>query len=417
MTDHLRAHETAAAMLDGPSGPLRGIRILDVTHAAAGPFGAMMLADLGADVIKVEPPGGELVRFGAPKPLDETEHRYSGRYANRNRNKRSIVLDLGDDGDRATFLQLVETADGLIENMRAGVLDRLGVGWEVCHERNPRLVYAAVRGFGDPRTGASPYGEWPAFDAVAQAMGGFVAMTGPDPDHPLRTGPAIGDLVPGLMAAFGLTAALLHAQRSGEGQFVDVAMVDGLMSMCEPAQMLWTYKGADCPPAGNGVDGISPFDIYPSADGHCAIVAATEGHWRLLCEAIGRPDLVEDPRTRNLRARVRNKPFVDEVLGGWLAERTNTEIVEVLGGKVSVGPVRRARDWVDDPHVAAREMLVRVDHPHHRPTVQLGCPIKFTATPSGIYRRPPFLDEHGDEIRAELGDEPPSERGRDPSGA
>jgi crotonobetainyl-CoA:carnitine CoA-transferase CaiB-like acyl-CoA transferase len=409
MTDHLRAHETAAPMLEGPGGPLRGIRILDVTHAAAGPYGAMMLADLGADVIKVEPPGGELVRFGAPKPLDETEHRYSGRYANRNRNKRSIVLDLGDDADRDTFLQLVETADGLIENMRAGVLDRLGVGWEVCHARNSRLVYAAIRGFGDPRTGASPYGDWPAFDAVAQAMGGFVAMTGPDADHPLRTGPAVGDLVPGLMAAFGLVSALLHAQRSGEGQFVDVAMVDGLMSMCEPAQMLWTYKGADSPPAGNGVDGISPFDIYPSADGHCAIVAATEGHWKLLCEAIGRPDLVEDARTRTLRARVRNKPFVDEVLGDWLAARTNAEIVEVLGGKVSVGPVRKARDWVGDPHVAARQMLVRVDHPHHRPTVQLGCPIKFTATPSGIYRRPPFLDEHGDELRAELrGEAPPS---------
>ena len=246
-----------------------------MTHAAAGPFGAMMLADLGADVIKVEPPGGELVRFWRSHPDDE--HRYSGRYAIRNRNKRSIVLDLADDADRETFLQLVETADGLIENMRAGVLDRLGVGWEVCHARNPRLVYAAVRGFGDPRTGASPYGEWPAFDAVAQAMGGFVAMTGPDADHPLRAGPVMGDLVPGLMPAFGLVSALLAAQRSGQGQFVDVAMVDGLMSMCEPAQMMWTYKGARL--TGNGLDGVSPFDIYPTADGHCAIVAATEGHW------------------------------------------------------------------------------------------------------------------------------------------
>jgi crotonobetainyl-CoA:carnitine CoA-transferase CaiB-like acyl-CoA transferase len=403
MSDHLRAHETAAPMLDSPSGPLRGLRIVDVTHAAAGPFGAMMLADLGADVIKVEPPGGELVRFGAPKPLDETEHRYSGRYANRNRNKRSIALDLDVDDDRETFLQLVETADGLLENMRAGVLDRLGVGWEVCHARNPRLVYAAIRGFGDPRTGASPYGEWPAFDAVAQSMGGFVSMTGPDAEHPMRTGPAVGDLVPGLMAALGLVSALLHAQRSGEGQFVDVAMVDGLMSLCEPAQMLWSYKGADSPPAGNAVDGISPFDIYPTADGHCAVVAPTDSHWNLLCGVIGRPDLADDARTRGNRARVRNKAFVDEVVGGWFAAHTNAEIVDALGGKVSVGPVLGARDWVDDPHVASRQMLVRVDHPHHRPTVQLNCPIKFTATPSGIYRRPPFLDEHGDELRAELG--------------
>src|SRR4051794_39572029 len=160
MTDHLEAHRSAAPMLDGPTGPLRGVRIVDLTHAAAGPWAAMMLADLGADVIKVEPPGGELVRFGPPKPLDETEHLYSGRFANRNRNKRSIVLDLRDDDDRETFLQLVERAEGLIENMRSGVLARLGVGWEVCHERNPRLVYATIRGFGDPRTGASPYVDW-----------------------------------------------------------------------------------------------------------------------------------------------------------------------------------------------------------------------------------------------------------------
>jgi crotonobetainyl-CoA:carnitine CoA-transferase CaiB-like acyl-CoA transferase len=402
MTDHLRAHETAAPMADHPTGPLVGFRILDVTHAAAGPYGTMMLADLGADVIKVEPPTGELVRFGGPHTLDDEVHAYSGRFANRNRNKRSIALDLADPEDQETFLQLVETADGLVENMRAGVLERLGVGWEVCHARNPKLVYAAVRGFGDPITGASPYGDWPAFDVVAQAVGGFVSMTGPDASHPMRTGPAVGDYVPGLMAALGLLAAFLHAQRTGEGQFVDVAMVDGLMSMCEVAQMLWTYKGADCPPTGNSVDGISPFAIYPAADGHCAIAAPTDAHWALLCEAIGRSDLIDDPRTAKARMRIRSRPLVDEVLGNWTSQRTMSEVVEALGGKVSVGPVLDPRRWVDDPHVAAREMLVRVEHGASRPTVQLNCPIKLTATPSGIYRRPPHLDEHGDELRKEL---------------
>ena len=169
MTSHLDAHEYAAPMASGPSGPLQGLRIIDVTHALAGPFAAMFLADMGADVIKVEPPTGEMTRFGGPWTRDDEVKAYSGGYAIRNRNKRSICLDLTKDEDRETFLQLVETADGLIENLRAGVLDRLGVGWEVCHARNPRLVYAAIRGFGDPRNAPSPYAEWPAYDLIAQA--------------------------------------------------------------------------------------------------------------------------------------------------------------------------------------------------------------------------------------------------------
>ena len=171
MTDHLEAHETATPMASGPTGPLQGLRILDVTHALAGPFAAMLLADMGADVIKVEPPQGEMTRHQGPWTRDDEERFYSGNYSMRNRNKRSICLDLTTDDDREVFLSLVETADGLIENMRAGVMDHLGVGWEVCHERNPKLVYAAIRGFGDPRIAPSPYADWPAYDLIAQAMG------------------------------------------------------------------------------------------------------------------------------------------------------------------------------------------------------------------------------------------------------
>ncbi|MDH4148216.1 MAG: CoA transferase, partial [Acidimicrobiia bacterium] len=182
MTEHLDAHLHAVPMADRPTGPLVGLRILDLTHALAGPFGSMFLADLGADVIKVEPPTGELVRFAGPFTRDDEARLYGSRYAGRNRNKRSIALDLNVEADRETFLQLVETSDALLENQRAGVLDRLGVGWEVCHARNPSFVYAAVRGFGDPRTGASPYTDWPAFDPIAQAMGGIVASTGTSED-------------------------------------------------------------------------------------------------------------------------------------------------------------------------------------------------------------------------------------------
>jgi crotonobetainyl-CoA:carnitine CoA-transferase CaiB-like acyl-CoA transferase len=389
-------------MAAGPTGPLQGLRILDVTHALAGPFAGMFLADLGADVIKVEGPTGEMTRYGGPWTLDDEERSYSAGFASRNRNKRSICLDLTKEDDKETFLQLVETADGLIENMRSGVLDRLGVGWEACHERNPRLVYAAIRGFGDPRIMPSPYASWPAYDLIGQAMGGIVAATGLDEEHPLRVGPAIGDTVPGLMAALGLLAAFIRAKETGQGQFLDVAMVDAMMALSEMSQMMYTYMGRSMRPMGNSTDGLSPYDIYPTKDGHCAIATPTEPHWKLLCNLIDRPDLISDERTSSNRRRIRNREAVDEALGGWAASHTTAEVVEVLGDVVPVGPVYGPQDWVEDPHVAAREMLVRVDHPHHRPTVMLNCPIKFSDDPAGIYRRPAKLDEHGEEIREEL---------------
>ena len=402
MTSHLEAHNHAAPMAAEATGPLQGLRIIDVTHALAGPFAGMFLADLGADVIKVEPPTGEMTRYGGPWTRDDEERSYSGGYAIRNRNKRSICLDLTDDEDRQLFLELVDTADGLIENLRSGVLDRLGVGWEVCHERNPKLVYAAIRGFGDPRSAASPYAEWPAYDLIAQAMGGVIASTGADEDHVMKVGPPIGDTVPGLMAAMGLLAALLRSRDTGEGQFVDVAMVDAMMSVSEASQMMYTYMGRPLKPMGNSLDGMSPYDVYPTLDGHCVIATPTEPHWKLLCELIERPDLLTDERTRTNRDRIRNRPVVDEAVGGWAASLTTAAVVETLGNVVPVGPVQQPADWVEDPHVAAREMLVRIDHDHHRPTVALNCPIKFSDDPSGIYQGVAKLDEHGADIRAEL---------------
>ncbi|MGD9751108.1 MAG: CaiB/BaiF CoA transferase family protein [Acidimicrobiia bacterium] len=399
---HLEAHHHVAPMQHRPSGPLVGLRILDLTHALAGPFGSMVLADLGAEVIKVEPPSGELVRFNGPFTRDDEGRHYGSRFGARNRNKRCIALDLNDAEDREVFFQLVETADGLIENQRAGVLDRLGVSYEACRARNPQFVYAAVRGFGDPRTGASPYAAWPAFDPIAQAMGGIVASTGTDEDHLLRCGPPIGDTVPGLMAALGLLAAIHHAQRTGVGQFLDVAMVDAMMSMSSESMTSWSYTGRPQRPAGNTVDGLSPFDIYATADGHCAIAAPTPPQWAKLCELIGRPDLIDDERTSHIRQRLKHRDVVDEAVGGWARARTNAEVIAVLGDAVPVGPVYGPKDWIGDPHVAAREMLVAVEHPHHRPTVQVNCPIRFTETPAGIYKRPGLLDEDGADLRAEL---------------
>ncbi|MGB5758460.1 MAG: CoA transferase [Acidimicrobiales bacterium] len=382
-----------------PTGPLVGLRILDVTHAAAGPFAAMLLADLGAEVIKVEPPGGEFTRYSRPH-LDDGTGPYGGRFAARNRNKKSIVLDLTDDGDRATFLELVEGSDALIENMRAGVLDRLGVGWEVVSQRNPRLVYAAIRGFGDPRTGRSPYAQWPAFDIIAQAMGGLVSMTGPDADHPMRAGPLVGDIFPATLAALGLVSAVLHARTTGEGQFLDVAMVDAVMAMCATSQSMWDYQGKPYEPSGNRSAEAVPFDVYETADGHCAIAAPVDGHWHTLCRIMGRADLIDDPRLDTTMKRAEHRHLVDRVVGEWVRSRTTAELMELLGGRVPVGPVMGPREWATDPHVAGRSMLIEVPHPHHRPTVELGHPIKLTGTPANVYRRPPLLDEHGPELRS-----------------
>ncbi len=401
----------APQMGSEPTGPLAGFRLIDVTHALAGPYATLMLADLGADVIKVEPPHGELIRFFGPFHPDDEGKGYGGRFAFRNRNKRSLVLDLTDDADRETFLELVETADGLVENMRAGVLDRLGVGWETCHARNPRLVYAAIRGFGDPRTGASPYVDWPAFDPVAQAMGGVVANNGPDEESPMLCGPPVGDLVPGLHAALGVVSALLAAQRTGRGQFVDVAMVDALMSLCESAHVMWVYAGERHERTGNRINAIAPAGVYQTADGHCAIIAHTDAQWRSLCALLDRADLGEDTQLSTVLGRVEHRDRIDAAMRKWTQTRATAEVVALLGGTVPVGPVQDAADWVDEPHVAAREMIVAVQHHNHGPTPQLACPIKLAETPANVYRGPPLLGEHNDELRAELSLRR-SERGR-----
>jgi crotonobetainyl-CoA:carnitine CoA-transferase CaiB-like acyl-CoA transferase len=386
-------------MADGPTGPLTGVRVLDLTQALAGPFCTMLLGDLGADVTKVEPPSGDHTRFGGPFTDDDTERHYGGYFASINRNKRGVVLDLKDPVDRDRLLSLVDDADVLVENYRAGVMDRLGLSYETLAERNPRLVYAAIRGFGDPRTGASPYVDWPAYDVVAQAMGGVVAMTGTADGQVLRVGPSVGDLFPATMSALGITAALYEARASGRGQFLDVAMMDALVALVEASVYRYSYWGRTDRPTGNSHPQLVPFDIFPTVDGHCAIAAPTENHWPTLCRAIGRQDLVDDERTRTNRDRHANRELVTEAVTAWTTARTTAEIVEVLGGVVPVGPVQTNADLYADPHLETRRMLVAIEHPGAgRPTVFPANPIHYSRTPTGVYRRAPKLGEHDDEI-------------------
>jgi crotonobetainyl-CoA:carnitine CoA-transferase CaiB-like acyl-CoA transferase len=403
--DYRTAHERAAPMAAGPTGPLTGIRIIDLTRALAGPFCTMLLADLGADVIKVEPPEGDFSRFSEPYPEGDTEKAFGGYFASINRNKRGVMLDLKEPAAHQKLLALIDSADAVVENFRVGIMEKLGLGYETLRARNPRLVYAAIRGFGDPRTGASPYAEWPSYDVVAQAMGGIVSMTGTEDGQVLKVGASVGDLYPGTVAALGIVSALLHAKLTGEGQFLDVAMVDAVTAICEAAVYRYTYAGINTKPTGNSHPQLNPFDVYPTADGFCAIAAPTQNHWALLCAHIDRADLIHDPRTVTNKDRVTNAPFVKDVVSSWTKAHATAEIIEILGGAVPVGPVNDAKALFSDPHLHARNMLVAVDHPGSpRPVVLPNSPIHLTKTPSGIYRRPPKLGEHNEEVFAELED-------------
>ena len=363
------------------------MRVVDVSQALAGPFCTMLLADLGADVIKIEPPRGDIPRHQGPYMRGDSEHAYGAYFASVNRNKRGIVLDLNLAGDREVLFRLVDHGDVLVENFRAGVMERWGLAYETLHERNPKLVYGAIRGFGDPRTGKSPYSDWPAFDIVAQAMGGIVSMTGTADGECLRVGPSVGDLYPATLAALAITAAVVHAQATGEGQFVDVAMYDSIVALCESAVYRYSYMGFVTQPMGNSHPQLSPFDIYPTADGSVAVAAPTDSHWTKLCRLMGREDLVDDEHTRGNRERVRNADFVRDTMSEWTLVHTTAEIVGVLAGEVPVGPVNRAPDLFEDPHLRAREMLVAIEHPGgDRPGVFPNSPMRFTETPSGVYR-------------------------------
>jgi crotonobetainyl-CoA:carnitine CoA-transferase CaiB-like acyl-CoA transferase len=364
----------------------------------------MLLADLGADVIKVEPPLGDMARYLGPHPDDRETCQYGGYFASINRNKRSIVLNLKTEADRDTFLRLAETADAVVENARVGVIDRLGIGYEVLRARNPRIVYAAIRGFGDPRTGESPYADWPAFDIVAQSMGGMVSTTGPSGSRGMPAGASVGDLFPGTLAALGLVSAVHAARRSGEGQFLDVAMYDGVLLLCEAIVYRFSADGAVAPPKGFGHPALSPFDVFETKDGAAAIAAPKDEQWRALCEVIGRPDLIEDERTVNVLVRVVHRELVDQAILAWTRQTTTQELVAALARKVPVGPVNTAADIFTDPHPKIRGMLVEVEQPgKNRPITLAGPPIKLTGTPSAIYRRPPNIGEHSEEILAEAG--------------
>ena len=390
------------------SGPLVGLRVIDLTQVLAGPFCTMLLADMGADVIKVEPPAGDVARRWGPHPgsaqaltAEVNTATYGGYFASVNRNKRSVCLDLKDSDGRQALLGLLDGADVLVENFRVGVMDRFGLSYEELHERFPKLVYASIRGFGDPRTGLSPYAEWPAFDIIAQAMGGIMGITGPDADHPVKVGPGVGDIFPAVLAAFGLLAAVRHAEHTGQGQLVDVAMYDSVLALCERIVYQHSMTGISPVPQGNTHPLLCPYGAVRTADGFVAVASPSDHHWWLLADVIGRPELRVDARFATNEARLTHSAQVYAAVEEWSMGLSTSDVIAHLAGQVPCGPVNTAADIARDPHVTARDMIVTVEHPDGTDIGIVGTPIKLSETPATRFVRAPMLGEHTVEILAQ----------------
>jgi crotonobetainyl-CoA:carnitine CoA-transferase CaiB-like acyl-CoA transferase len=374
---------------------LAGLKVLDFTQALAGPFCTQNLADLGAEVVKVEGlQGGDLSRGSGPFHEADAERRFSGYFQSINRGKKSIALDLKTPEGVEIVKRLVPTFDVVVENFRVGVMDRLGLSYETLSALNPRLVYAAIRGFGDPRTGESPYVEWPAYDVVAQAMGGMMGITGLAGGQPIKIGPGVGDTVPALYAALGIVSAVLHARATGEGQFLDVAMTDAVLGVCERIVHQYSFGHVVPGPEGNHHPFLLPFGVYPAADGFVALACPGDPFFRALCKALGAEDLLEELAFATPRARQANRAEVIERLSALTSVLTKAQLQERLGGVVPFGPVLSIAEIAHDRHFAARGMLAPIDCPGlPEPMLVAGQPIKFARTPSAVRGRGPDLGQ------------------------
>jgi crotonobetainyl-CoA:carnitine CoA-transferase CaiB-like acyl-CoA transferase len=303
-------------------------------------------------------------------------------------------VDLKTADGLALVKRLAPGFDVVVENFRVGVMDRLGLSYETLSALNPKLVYAAIRGFGDPRTGESPYVDWPAYDVVAQAMGGMMAITGLAGGTPIKIGPGVGDTVPALYAALGVVSAVLHARETGRGQFLDVAMADAVLGVCERIVHQHAFGHLTPGPEGNHHPFLLPFGIYPAADGYVALACPTDAFFRALVATLGAPELLDDPRFASPKARAANRAVVIERLGELTGALTKTELQQKLGGVVPFGPVMDIAEIARDPHFQARGMLAEIELPGFPEPMRIaGQPIKFASTPAAVTRRGPELGE------------------------
>jgi crotonobetainyl-CoA:carnitine CoA-transferase CaiB-like acyl-CoA transferase len=378
-------------------GPLEGIRVLDLTRFMAGPFGTAMLADYGAEVIKVEPPGeGDGARAWGP-PFVGEESVY---FLSVNRNKRSVTLNLRHPEGVALLLKLADRSDVLVENFTPGTMARLGIGEAVVRGRNPRLIYCAISGFG--QTG--PYRDRSAFDLILQGMGGVMGTTGDAGGAPVRVGIPIADIAGGMYAAYAITLALLARGRTGSGQSLDVSMMDAQISWLSYYVGMYLTTGEIPPRRGSAHATVVPYQAFKCADGrYITLGTGNDRLFRRFCEVAG-VTLVDDPRFRTNPDRIRHRTELIPMLETLFQTRPASAWLDgLLAAGVPCGPIYTVDEIVEDPQVRAREMLVEIDHPSSGRITVPGLPVKCSATPGSIRLPPPRLGEHTADVLRDLG--------------
>jgi CoA:oxalate CoA-transferase len=381
------------------SGPLEGITILDLTWVLSGPYASMVLCDLGAEVIKLErPPRGDVARTTLPLINGE-----SGYFFSINRGKKSMSIDLHRPEGKELFLRLIDRVDVVMENFTPGTMDRLGLDYEALRRRNPRIIYAATSGFG--QTG--PDRLRPALDIVVQGMGGVMSITGHPGGPPARPGLSLGDIAGGLFTAIGVLAALRERDRSGEGQLVDVSMLDCQVAILENAFMRYFATGQLPGPIGTRHPAATPFQAFPTKDGWVVLAVSwgVENQWELFCALIGEPELISDGRFDTPHARTANHAELEPILNEALMKKTTQAWIKEFDEiGLPCGPLNNIAQAAALPQVRAREMLVEVEHPQIGKLPLANTPVKLSRTPGGIKGPSPALGQHTDEVlRALLG--------------
>jgi CoA:oxalate CoA-transferase len=380
---------------NGSGGPLAGVTVLDLTRVVAGPYCTMMLADLGAAVIKIENPQDPDYVRGFPPMVDDAGEQRSGFFAQYNRHKMGVTLDLKSGAGREVFFEMVRKADILVENFRPGTMRKLGLDFEAIRAINPRIVFTAISGFG--QTG--PHSSRPAFDNSAQAAGGLWSMNGPI-GEPQRVGTIIGDLAASLYAAFGTLAALRQAESTGVGQLVDISQQDSVFTLTENAVVNYTVSGKVAQPLGNDHPFVRPYGRYACRDGHVFFGAYTDKFWAEACRSFGTPELAADPEIDSMAKRFdlavyerRVRPIVE----GWCTGKTKQELEELAADKFPLSPIQTIADVVADPHMVARGMLMPVDYGASRTRV-FASAVHLSGHRPAETGRAPLIGEHNDAV-------------------
>jgi crotonobetainyl-CoA:carnitine CoA-transferase CaiB-like acyl-CoA transferase len=379
------------------SGPLSGLRVIELAQIMAGPTAGMMLADMGAEVIKVEKfPGGDDSRAYREPRVNGV----SAPYLILNRNKRGIALNLKHPDGLQALLRLIDSADVLIENYRPGTLDKLGLGWDVLHARNPGLILCSVTGYGLQGPMASTGG----FDLIAQGFSGLMSITGEPGRPPAKPGNSVADINSGILAATGIIAAYVHRLKTGQGQRVDTSLMEAAMQQTYWHAAIFFATGQSPGPLGSGHVLAAPYQAFQARDGWLNIGGANQANWERICEVLGRPEWRTDARFHDNTARMANLPALVEAINGVMVNRDRADWMAAFeAAGVPAGPVHSIGEALSHPQALARDMVVELDHPVAGKTRSIGAPIKFSETPCSVTRHAPSLGEHTREVLAEHG--------------